>query len=443
MAEARVQLRIEVETEGAEQLTSLRRELEQLGEAGAASVERLDAALEATLDHLQQSRQLVASTTNEFLQSHRQLFSSLEPVFQGFFQRLLGGARSFRDAFKRLLADLLQYFLRALAQMAAGWLSTFGRFVGGSASGGLLASFAGGTPPIFGGGGGGSATNIGLFEQLGINLHGLGPISGNLLASGGLLAALLGIQRGSPVIGALGGAAAGFAFGGPIGALVGGVLGFLGGIFNRGKLKRRATAIATSGFAEMRKVLDDFKRFQVDFQSALSAIDTIWAGMVQAWQQIGGSVGRRSIRTQEPFYKQLRGELERIQKLREAHQGLIDALPIPEFAHGGLVDQMLGRMQALNSGSGKVLAFLHRGEAVLNARAVKALGPTFVERANRAQGFASGGFVSPAAGAAGLNRGNVTINVLVVPASGMDERALAALTMRELERALRDRGRRL
>ena len=31
MAEARVQLRVEVETEGAEQLTSLRRELDQLG----------------------------------------------------------------------------------------------------------------------------------------------------------------------------------------------------------------------------------------------------------------------------------------------------------------------------------------------------------------------------------------------------------------------------
>ena len=384
----------------------------------------------------------MASTTNEFLQSHRQLFTSLEPVFQGFFQRLLGGARNFRDAFKRLLADLLQYFLRALAQMAAGWFSAFGR----SSGGGLLGSFGpflSGTPPIPGGGGGGSASNIGILEQLGINLHSLGPVSGNLLASGGLLAALLGVQRGSPVIGALGGAAAGFAFGGPIGALVGGVLGFLGGIFNRGKLKRRAANIAIAGFAEMRKVLDDFKRFRVDFQSALSTVDSIWAGMVQAWQQIGGSVGRRSIRTQEPFYKQLRGELERIQKLREAHQGLIEALPIPEFAQGGLVDQILGRMQSVTSGGGKVLAFLHRGEAVLNARAVASLGPTAIQQLNRAQGFASGGFTSPAGGAAGLNRGNVSINVLVMPSSGMDERALAALTIRELERALRDRGKRL
>ncbi len=442
MAEARVQLRVEVETEGAEQLTALRRELEQLGEAGAASVERLDAALEATLDHLQQTRQLVASTTNEFLQSHRQLFTSLEPVFQGFFQRILGGARSFRDAFKHLLADLLQYFLRALAQMAAGWLSTFGRFAGGAAGGGsgLLGGFLG-APSFIGQSGGANATNIGLFEQLGIDLHGLGPVSGGVLASGGLLAALLGIQRGSPVIGALGGAAAGFAFGGPIGSLIGGVLGFLGGLFNRGKLKRRATEIANAGFAEMRKVLDDFKRFQVDFQSALSTIDTTWAGMVQAWQQIGGSVGRRSIRTQEPFYKQLRGELERIQKLREAHQGLIDALPIPEFAQGGLVDQMLARMQSINSGGGKVLAFLHRGEAVLNARAVQALGPSFVEAANRAPAFQRGGIVGgrPAAG----DQRPVTINVLVVPSPGMDERALAALTLRELERTLRDRGKRL
>ncbi|HXE75314.1 MAG TPA: hypothetical protein VNN18_06745 [Candidatus Xenobia bacterium] len=439
MADARVELRVEVETEGAEQLTSLRRELEQLGEVGAESVQHLDAAFESALEHLQQSRQLVASTTNEFLQSHRQLFSSLEPIFQNFFQRILGGVRSFRDAFKRLLADLLQYFLRALAQMAASWLSTFGRFSGGSWLGSLVPSL-GGTPPIFGGGGG-SATNIGLFERLGIDLRGLGPIPGDLLASGGLLAALLGIQRGSPVISGLGGAAAGFAFGGPIGALIGGVLGFLGGLFSRGALKRRAADIAVAGFAEMRKVLDNFKRFQVDFQSALAALDSIWAGMVQAWREIGGSVGRRSIRSQEPFYRQLRAELQRIQKLRQANQSLLEALPIPEFAQGGLVDQTLARLQSIHAGSGKVLAFLHRGEAVLNARAVQSLGPVAIHHLNRAPHFQGGGFVGGR-----LPTGDsrpVNINVLVVPAPGMDERALAALTLRELERALRDRGKRL
>ncbi|MGH9812026.1 MAG: hypothetical protein ACRD4T_02720, partial [Candidatus Acidiferrales bacterium] len=92
MADARVQLRIEVETEGAEQLTSLRRELEQLGDAGAAAVGQMDSSLTATLDHLQQSRQLVAGATNEFIQGHRRVFSSLDPLLQGFFNRLLGGA---------------------------------------------------------------------------------------------------------------------------------------------------------------------------------------------------------------------------------------------------------------------------------------------------------------------------------------------------------------
>lgn len=167
MPEARVQLSIEIETEGAEELTTLRRELEQLGQTGEEAFARVDEALNTTLTHLEQSRSVVGAATESFLQSHRQLFRSLEPLFDGFFSRVLAGAHSFRDVLRRLLEELLDIFLRLIERMVAGWLSGFlamtnitssfggllgdllNVILGGGGGGGITL----GTPPIFGGGG--------------------------------------------------------------------------------------------------------------------------------------------------------------------------------------------------------------------------------------------------------------------------------------------------
>ena len=452
MADARVQLRIEVETEGAEQLTSLRRELEQLGDAGSAAVGQMDSSLTATLDHLQQSRQLVAGATNEFIQGHRRLFSSLDPLFQGFFNRLLGGARNFRDVWRRLLDELLQLFLRTLEQMLGSWFSAFRQMSGGALSGGgLLGSFAsfasgglglqtgaGGTPPFIGGGGG-SATNIGILERLGIDLRGLGPISGGLLASGGILAALLGISRGSPILGALGGAAAGFAVGGPIGALIGGAGGFLAGLFQRGRLRRRAAETQEAFAAQLTEVRKQYFEFQLAYEAALGALDQLWSEFQSIMPQKYGKYGRRSVRFMGPIVAEIRKQIEDTEKLRQQRAGVIGTLPIPEFALGGLVDQAF---RAVTSGQGKLLAFLHGGEAVLNARAVRALGPQFIEQANRAPGFQSGGVVGQPAAAGSHTRmsGPLNVTVNVFPAPGMDERALAGEVVRVVERRLRDQG---
>ncbi len=166
MPEARVQLSIEIETEGAEELTTLRRELEQLGQTGEEAFERVDEALETTMAHLEQSRSIVGAATESFLQSHRQLFRSLQPVFDGFFSRVLTGAHSFRDVLRRLLEELLDFFLRIIQRMVAGWLSGFLAMTNITSSfGGLLGNLLNvilggggggsitlGTPPIFGGG---------------------------------------------------------------------------------------------------------------------------------------------------------------------------------------------------------------------------------------------------------------------------------------------------
>lgn len=467
MPEARVQLAVTVETEGAEQLTTLRRELEQLGQSGTAAVARLDASLASVLTNLEQSRTLVATSTRDFLQNHRQLVTGLEPLFQGFLQRLLAGTRNFRDLLKRLFADLLSYFLRTVEQMVASWLGGLQRMSGAGGGllgtlfgggGGLLSLAAplissglgfrlgpGGTAPTFpsAGGGGVSATNFSLLSRLGISLNDLQiaglTIPGGLLASGGLLGVVAGYQTGSRVLGALGGAAIGFAVGGPIGAAIGAIAGFFAGLFGRSKKKRQAARIAEQGFAEMRRIVEQFKKFEVDFDTALSAVNATWEQMQTAWRQLGKSIFNRSVRGRQPEFNMIVSELKQIQQAREARAKLIESLPIPEFQLGGFVPGAFSRqLSAISTGQGKILAYLHAGEFVLRRQAVQALGRSNLEQLNRAPSFQSGGFVGTGHGSRAT--GHVTVNVTVNPAPGMDEQALANLTLRKLRRELADRG---
>ncbi|MFQ5695643.1 MAG: hypothetical protein ACE5HB_06610 [Terriglobia bacterium] len=458
MPDSRVQLAVEIETEGTERLTTLKRELEQLGAGGAQSFTQLDASLVAVLDRLKQSRQLVGATTREFLQSHRRLFTSLEPVFQNFFRRILGGARSFRDSFKRLLADLLGLFLRTVSQMVAAWLGGFRLLGGGGGAAGGLGSLLplissgfgfqsglGGTPPFFpgAGGGGASATNLGLLSNLGINLRGLNvlglTIPGAALASGGLLGLGLGFTQGSRTLGALGGAAAGFAFGGPLGALVGGIAGFFTGLFGRGRRKRRAARAEAALFTQLQQTVEEFKRFRLDFESALAQFDALWADFQASAPRAVGSAGRRAVRNVAPTVGILRTHLLEVQRARERRQGVLDLLPIPEFRQGGFVDTVLSQLRAIHSGQGKLLAFLHPGEAVLTAAAVQRLGPQFINQVNRAPAFQAGGLVSQS-GSAPLGGAAINLTINITPSPGMDEEQLAAFTLRALKRELEDRG---
>lgn len=457
MPDARVQLAIEIETQGAEQLTALRRQLEDLRSTGTAAFGQLDASLRAVLDRLRQSRQLVGAATRDFLQSHRQMFSSLEPVFQGFFQRLLAGARNFRDAFKRLIADLLDFFLRAIARMLSAWLDALRRMLsGGGILGGFLGLFLGGLlggtgsgfPTAFattrllsagsgivpllpgagalglplppGGGGGASATNLGLLSRLGLSLRGLGPIPGGVVASGGLLALLLGLQRGSPILGVLGGAATGFAFGGPIGAVIGGIVGLIGGLFRRGKIRRQAAQAEEAFQRQIIEIREAFKRFQIDFQTAISTIQDLWAQFQAVMPERFGKFGRRAVRSQAPIVRTVLNQIKHIQEAREMRAAIIESLPIPEFQLGSI-------LRAVNARDGRILAFLHQGEAVLNRRAVQALGERTIEQLNRSP--------SPLAGAAG--KIHITINI---DGRGQDPERIADFTIRKLQRELRDRG---
>jgi hypothetical protein len=439
-----VQLRIEVETEGAEQLTALRTELDRLGSAGTKAFEHLDASLTAVLDKLTLSRSLVADSTRSFLDSQRQLFAGLSPLFDNFFRSVLSGSRSLRDALKRLWSDFLDFFLGLVRRMLATWLDALGLMSGsrtgglGGLLGGLLGGFFGGTAPAFP-----------FFSSL-LPSFGLG-LGGGRLPSGGFTSTLLGALFGLPGLGGPVGTPPTFpaprpgpVFGGLGGLFAGGVLTAvlvgIGKIFQRNKQAREAFRVAREGVAALEEILDAFKRFQIDYESAASRMDAVIQQMGTAWSRLGAP-GQAFLtgRLPAPFRAHprvrealalreqvltLRGELDRLQAIREQRAQALAQLPIPEFQLGGMV-------RAIHSAQGRILAFLHAGEAVLNRRAVRALGEAQIERLNR----------EPSRGL-GAGRDQFFVEIHAVDGESV-ERWLArneARLVRFFRRAARDRG---
>jgi hypothetical protein len=156
------------------------------------------------------------------------------------------------------------------------------------------------------------------------------------------------------------------------------VLFGIGKIFQRNKQAREAFRVAREGVAALGDILEGFKRFQIDYESAASRMDAVIQQMGTAWSRLGAPgqaflTGRlpapfrahprvqEALRLREQVLT-LRGELDRLQAVREQRAQALAQLPIPEFQLGGIV-------RAIHSAQGRILAFLHAGEAVLNRRA--------------------------------------------------------------------------
>ncbi len=211
-----------------------------------------------------------------------------------------------------------------------------------------------------------------------IPLRGIGGLSGQQVLQLGLAVGGLGVGAGrlrSTLAGAGSGALTGFTFGGPIGAAIGavagGLLGFFGG--GRGRLKEQASGIADRGFAEIRRILDDYVNFRREYGPALATIHTIWAQMVESWQRIGGGVGQRSIRDQRRYFEQVLEQMRQIEEARGIRGNVIRSLPAPSFQHGGYVGQAF------------LPAALHPGEFVLSSKAVESLGVSLLQGLNTSQ----------------------------------------------------------
>ncbi|MCI0402493.1 MAG: hypothetical protein L0212_03085, partial [Acidobacteria bacterium] len=198
----------------------------------------------------------------------------------------------------------------------------------------------------------------------------------------------------------------------------------------------RKAAEAELAFArQIAEIRDEYLEFRLQYEAALNGVDQLWAEFQSVMPQKYGKYGRRAVKNVAPVVAEIRRQIEETEKIRRQRGALIGGLPIPEFAAGGFVNDAF---RAITSGQGKILAYLHQGEAVLNSRAVASLGQAFIERANRAAGFQSGGIV----GDGGQTRmsGPLSITVNVFPAPGMDERALAGEVARQIERRLSDQG---
>ena len=159
--------------------------------------------------------------------------------------------------------------------------------------------------------------------------------------------------------------------------------------------------------AQLGEVIDQFKAFQTDLEGALATIDQLFIAF-QGQVQPLGKAGRNAVRSISPLVFAVKNGLAEIQAARDARLLLSSASLIPEFSHGGLMPSLL-----------------HPGEFVIRRDAVQQVGVQNLERVNAGQ----------------APMGNVTIGPIHIhPTPGMDERALAAFTLRTIRRAARDRG---
>lgn len=370
----------------------------------------------------------------ELLRSFRRTFQSESG--------LKGILRSFVSDARRLLASLFEGWLGGTGGSAGALAGIAGTGLGGPAFGGIGA----GTPPFFPNAfpRSGTLSLPRLLSRLGINLRGIGGISGGTVFSGGLMLALAGHTLGGvggALLGAGGGALTGFSVGGPIGAVIGGIAGLLGGIFGggRGERKRVASDIANRGFAEIRELFARYQAFRLDYAEALARMNQLWSEMEARWREIGGSVGRQSITSQRPFFDQILRAIEEIERERQRRAGVLGAFPLPEFQAGGYVSGAWSRLglRAQAGGSG-LLALLHPGEFVMNRAAVEALGRPRLEEMNRGSVETSGG--GPAFGGTG---DNFHVSIIAADARGFEEmlRRNEDSLVRVIRRAARDRGR--
>ena len=404
MAQRSVSIVIEVAgTEDAvRQVRRMRSALDDLGTGGTGNMTRL----------LQQSREATQAmkemqTSFQMGGQQKQMIADLD----GFFARIVTGARTAGDVFKNVWKEVSDFFRRMVREMAAGSLSLGGGLpllAGGGAGAmgamGLSSALLG--LGIGGGGGFGSspmalnrpaptlAATLGFpattpFGDVLARLAGGGGLSGSQLLSGGMGLASLGIGNRNRVVSTLGGFVGGGltglalgggvlagtalgAFAGPIGAVVGGLVGLLAG--GGGNEKQHDAQLADQGFAQLRQIKEDYEHYRRDYASTVDAMNRVWS------QMAGQFVRSESARTQRPWFDIMAEQVRQIEDERNRRRQGLSALPLPEFQQGGFV----GWRQASGlSRQAGMPALLHPGEFVMNRQAVERLGVNALEGMNR------------------------------------------------------------
>jgi gas vesicle protein len=258
---------------------------------------------------------------------------------------------------------------------------------GGGILGGLGLSAGGGAgagatlPAGAGPGGAAGGPLAGLLGKLFSNS--LGPISGSMLATGGI-ALLASTFRGGGILnglgGALGGAMTGFAIAGPIGALIGGIAGFIAGIW--GKSTKKARLAIEADIKQKSKIIEDsYNLFQTDYNGATTALEQLRQQGVDALKQAGvKDINRSRVGHVDQWVDKAEKEIDATQAERNRRAAL--AFGPAEFRVGGFVGPgsggaipswFAGTAMHFASG-GAVPAILHSGEYVVRPEAVASFG---------------------------------------------------------------------
>lgn len=192
---------------------------------------------------------------------------------------------------------------------------------------------------------------------------GAGQNSALLSLGSSLFGSLMGnSNRAFSSVGGIGsGAMSGAIAGGPLGALIGGLIGGVAGLFGggSGKAKQHDTAIANRGFEQLKQILDDYNHFRRDFASSVDAANRIWMQMQSQWSR------SQSAPSQRPYFDAILRSMQSTEDERNRRRQMQAALPVPQFANGGLVG---------GGGSAGSLALVHPGEFVMSKRAVDEVG---------------------------------------------------------------------
>ena len=191
----------------------------------------------------------------------KDVFSTMEDAFSNAFQAMMGSGKKFRDSMRQVFKDVGNAFKKMISEFLANNLMRellmaimpsrvvapgvgLAGVVGAGIGGGIGGGVGGGIGAVAGGAGSQQNLNpgVGLLTGGLFNpANSLLGLSSGLLGGVGLAGVLGASQAQDPVsgglMGAAGGAMAGFAIGGPIGAAIGGIGAGLMGLFSGDKAK--------------------------------------------------------------------------------------------------------------------------------------------------------------------------------------------------------------
>jgi len=399
--------------------------------------------------------------TAKILAFQREAVEKTANQIEGFIDRVFLTARSLSDVFHQLLMQTLSSFVKWASRMVSEAVRGMQASSGQSTGGGILGSIFGG---IFGTGGGATAALVGgVAGGISLTPAETFQMQTALAGGGGVVSAAMRVPtvRGGASSGVLGQAAFGGTAASTVAALamleagvgvglvssayqtgslgkgalggylishsvLGGLVGLLLGIFGRGKAKGKAAGIQEDFHAAADKVVEEYKRFQADYEAALSTLGSL-AGQFEQAEQPYGKYGRAGAGQIEEMYRERVATIKDLERQREANAATLAGMTIPEFGIGGPVGWRMP--------GGGILAIVHPGEFVMRQQAVDALGTNFLAALNRVPQFTEGGPVTP------MSRSLVrplTVNLNVYQLPGESQQRFVNKVVRAIRQAASD-----